>query len=214
MTTITETAMDKAARLLPYAITAVVIIMCWVHRLIVGGFEPTNWLIALKGLSAPFAVSISVIVLIRSQILRFMRRKEIMDTVGPVLFFIVFLWTVGLTFTVGTRHEAYLVTADVLFTHAFLSNFMISGLTLTMLTIRDLRPKNPAFVYMIFLVIIAFMAITPLGDLISPIFIDVAFWFLMNPSAVGDQVMYIGIYVATLLLVVRMLFNKEKVRAA
>ena len=211
----TQTTMDRVQRLFPLACTSVVIILDFLYRFLKAGFVPTTWLITLLGLAAPFAVMIGFIILVQSYVRRIRRRQSITDTVGSILFFITLIWTLVLTFTVGTSSELYDVTADVLYAHAWQSTYMLSGLTLVMLTMRDLRPKNPLFAYMTFLVAISFMAATPLGDIIpgGHFFIDLTFWFLLNPGGVGSQIIWIGIYAMTLVLVLRILLGKETIRS-
>jgi hypothetical protein len=89
---------------------------------------------------------------------------------------------------------------------------VMCGLTLVMMTFQSLVPKNFAYVYMIIMSIISYLAFTPLGTMIFPPIADLAVWIQMYPSAVGVQMLWTGLYMGAMIVMIRVILFKETLR--
>jgi hypothetical protein len=81
-----------------------------------------------------------------------------------------------------------------------------------MMLIRDIRPRSIAQGYVILIVALGIMVVSPVGDFLPPTLLDIANWFAIYPSGVGGSILTFGLYMGLLSLVVRVFLFKEKLR--
>jgi len=196
-----------------YVVAVAVVLLQMSGRFLTGTWLPSTWLSLLLGLASPFAVIVSVGTLLQVNFRRFTERRTRDDVVVSGVFFVVFFVWIVLTFGAGVESDLYWYIHDILYRHAFLSSMTICALSLMMLTVRYLRPKNLSNAYMVFITVLAFMMTTPIGDILWPPIVDVAMFFLLYPGAVGMQLLWFGTYIGLMIVVLRVLLGKQRLRA-
>jgi hypothetical protein len=205
--------MDSVVRNLPQAIAIIVILLCFAGYFTVGGLESTDWLRNVINMSAPFALIVTSLITFRSYILKMMNRKTSEDVWGGIIFFATTFLLIGVGFTMGRASDLWYAIYDITDIHGYFGIMVVSAMTLQYLLITRLRPTSWGNAVVFFTEILVLLTVTPVGDLIWPEIAKLGILFYLYPSAVGGQIHWFIIYIAFLVLVVRILVNKERIRA-
>ena len=176
--------------------------------------EP-GWEVALiirnaTTLSLPFAVIITVGLLIRRHARNIMRGEETLPydviTIGGALLIVV----LGLVGGMGDPTMATLYTnVNVIGTMAVISAISISVFSPM---IRIYRAKTPIMGLLIILSILALFTYTPIGEMINPAIPATGDFIQIWISGASDSAFWISTYIGAVALITRMILLKEKLR--
>ncbi len=166
----------------------------------------------MVSLGAPFAILITIIMTIRVNYNRFAKGKTIGDRFGPIVYFVSFLSMFIAQFTLGTTHPFWVAEYDLIYVHGAAAVEGLCAVAIMMMLIRDIRPRSIAQGYVILIVALGIMVVSPVGDFLPPVLLDIANWFAIYPSGVGSSILTFGLYMGLLALVVRVFLFKEKLR--
>jgi hypothetical protein len=142
-----------------------------------------------------------------------MNRKTSEDIWGGVIFFAAVFALVGVGFTLGRDSDLWYAIWDITDMHGYFGIMVVSAMTLQYLLITRLRPTTAGNTVVFFTELLVLLTVTPVGDLIWPEISKLGILVYLYPSAVGGQIHWFIIYIAFLVLVVRILINKERIRA-
>lgn len=176
--------------------------------------EP-GWEVALiirnaTTLSLPFAIIITVGLLIRRHARNIMRGEETLPydviTIGGALLIVV----LGLVGGMGDPTMATLYTnVNVIGTMAVISAISISVFSPM---IRIYRAKTPIMGLLIILSILALFTYTPIGEMIHPAIPATGDFIQIWISGASDSAFWISTYIGAVALITRMILLKEKLR--
>ena len=174
--------------------------------------EPAKWLTNIVVLSTPLALITSTLMTVRVNILRVMNRKNATDVLGSIVFFVTFAAMLVATFTLGVDSDFWVAQYDLLYIHGTAALEALCGFAIMMMLIRDVRPRSFAQGFLIVMITLGLLVVSPLGDFLPIQILDVANWLAINPGGVGSAVLSFGLYFGLLALVTRVLLFREKLR--
>jgi len=166
----------------------------------------------LVSLGAPFAILITIGLTLRTNYVRLAKGKAFSDKFGAVIYFIMFISMFVAQFTLGANHPLWVAEYDLVYIHGSAAVECLCAVAIMMMLVRDVRPRSIAQGYLILIVILGIMVVSPLGDFLPPTVLDISNWFAIYPSSAGAAVMTFGLYMGLLGLVIRVFTFKEKIR--
>ncbi len=175
-------------------------------------FPVAPYLRDMVSLGSPFAILITIIMTLRVNYSRITKGKTISDKWGPLVYFISFASMFIAQFTLGTTHPFWVAEYDLIYVHGAAAVEGLCAVAIMMMLIRDVRPRSIAQGYVILIVALGIMVVSPVGDFLPPVLLDIANWFAIYPSGVGSSILTFGLYMGLLALVVRVFLFKEKLR--
>lgn len=189
----TQSTVNKLVSNFPSLVAIFIIVVIFAGYFLVGSSPyqalPVN-LRNMVSLSYPFALIASVVITSQVHINR-IRKREFF---GSTIFFFFLLYQIIVGLALGSFSDYYTAVWDMVYMHGVVAIMTMCGFALVIMTLRDLRPKSWAYGYMIVLAVTAFLAMSPLGNMIWPGFTDIGLWFLIYPGAVGVQMLWLGLY--------------------
>lgn len=166
----------------------------------------------MVSLGSPFAIIIAIIMTLRVNFVRLTKGKDISERFGAAIYFVLFLSMLIAQFTLGAGHPFWVAEYDLVYIHGTAAVECLCAVAVMIMLIRDVRPRSIAQGYLILIVILGIMVVSPVGDFLPTTVLDVANWFAIYPSSVGAAVMTFGLYMGLLALVIRIFTFKERVR--
>jgi hypothetical protein len=163
-------------------------------------------------LGTPFAILITIIMTLKVNYTRLTKSKTVTDRFGPIVFFISFISMFVAQFLLGADHPFWVAEYDLIYVHGSSAVECLCAVAIMMMLIRDIRPRSIAQGYVILIVALGIMVVSPVGDFLPPTLLDIANWFAIYPSGVGGSILTFGLYMGLLSLVVRVFLFKEKLR--
>lgn len=163
-------------------------------------------------LGTPFAILITIIMTLKVNYTRLTKSKTVTDRFGPIIFFISFISMFVAQFLLGADHPFWVAEYDLIYVHGSAAVECLCAVAIMMMLIRDIRPRSIAQGYVILIVALGIMVVSPVGDFLPPTLLDIANWFAIYPSGVGGSILTFGLYMGLLSLVVRVFLFKEKLR--
>jgi hypothetical protein len=164
-------------------------------------------------LGTPLALLSSTAMTARVNAVRIMRRRNLTEVSGSVVFFITFISMFIATFALGVSHDFWVAQYDLLYIHGTAALEALCGFAIMMMLIRDVRPRSMAQGFVQLMIIIGLLVVSPLGDILPPQLLDVANWLSINPGGVGSAVLSFGLYFGLLSLIARIFLFREKLTA-
>ena len=208
-----ETAMQKLSRNFIQLVAIFAILLAMLSVVVQEPvIEPAKWLTNIIVLSTPLALITSTLMTVRVNAIRIMRRKTMTEVTGSIVFFATFIAMFIATFTLGVDSDFWVAQYDLLYIHGTAALEALCGFAIMMMLIRDVRPRSFAQGFLIVMIILGLLVVSPLGDFLPPVMLDIANWFSINPGGVGSAVLSFGLYFGLLALVTRVLLFKERLR--
>ncbi len=171
-----------------------------------------SWLRGLVSLGSPFAILITIGLTLRVNFVRVTKARSFSDRFGAAIFFLMFASMFIAQFTLGADHPLWVAEYDLIYIHGSAAVECLCAVAVMMMLIRDVRPRSAAQGYLILIVILGIMVVSPVGDFLPTTLLDISNWFAIYPSSVGAAVMTFGLYMGLLGLVIRIFTFKEKIR--
>jgi len=166
----------------------------------------------MVAMGAPFAILLTIPMTVKVNYSRFTRGKQLSEKLGAIVYFIAFASMLIAQFTWGTTHPFWVAEYDLIYIHGSAAVECLCAVAIMMMLIRDVRPRSVAQGYVILIVALGIMVVSPVGDFLPPTLLDISNWFAIYPSGVGGSILTFGLYMGLLSLVVRVFLFKEKLR--
>jgi hypothetical protein len=177
-----------------------------------GPFPGASFLTSIVSLGFPFGILCTVLLTLHVNYVRLTKAKDFNTRFGAVVFFLLFIPMFIAQLTLGATHPFFVAEYDLVYIHGTAAVECLCGVAIMMMLIRDIRPRSIAQGYVILVVMLGIMVVSPVGDFLPTTVLDVANWVAIYPSGVGGSILTFGLYMGLLGLVIRVFTFKEKLR--
>jgi len=177
-----------------------------------GPFPGGSFLTGLVSLGFPFGILCTVLLTLQVNYTRLTKAKDFNERFGAVMFFLLFIPMFVAQLTLGPTHPFFVAEYDLVYIHGTAAVESLCAVAIMMMLIRDIRPRSIAQGYVILVVIMGIMVVSPVGDFLPSTILDISNWFAIYPSGVGGSILTFGLYMGLLGLIIRVFTFKEKLR--
>lgn len=195
-------------------IVFIIAILCFmINALFEGGIPQISWVRTSVILgAAPLAILASGVLMMRVQAERLIKAESNLIRLKTIIFWISFIIPVAIGIGLGRASDLYAIAFQHLYLWPGSVAMIVVGMSLTVLTMRVLRPRSPVYLAMIIVMIFGFFSNSVLGEVTIPLFTDIGIWFQNNPAAAGYQVLWTGSYLAVAAIIARVFAFRERLR--
>ena len=166
----------------------------------------------MVALGFPFGILCTVLLTIQVNVTRLRKARNFSERFGAVVFFLLFIPMFIAQLTLGATHPFWVAEYDLIYIHGTAAVEGLCAVAIMMMLIRDVRPRSIAQGYVILVVALGIMVVSPVGDFLPSAVLDIANWFAIYPSGVGASILTFGLYMGLFGLVIRVFTFKEKLR--
>jgi hypothetical protein len=177
-----------------------------------GPFPGGSFLTSMVSLGFPFGILCTVLLTLQVNLTRLRKSKDFGDRFGAAVFFLLFIPMFIAQLTLGPTHPFFVAEYDLVYIHGTAAVEALCAVAIMMMLVRDIRPRSIAQGYVILVVMLGIMVVSPVGDFLPTTVLDIANWFAIYPSGVGGSILTFGLYMGLLGLVIRVFTFKEKLR--